>query len=140
MNVGATGVVDTNNHRKINYMSNEPFVENERRADGEQKDPCEEIFDSVKNAFKSGTDEAKKQAEKTAPKIKTAIGKAAYKLSFGAAYGSSFGLAMLKAFVPDVLKDGSAEGFDAGKTAAERAMTPKENTESGVFDVDYSVS
>jgi hypothetical protein len=125
-------------------MSDEPFVEKEteKNADGEQKDPCEKIFKSVSEAFKSGTEKAKKKAEESAPTIKSALGKAAFQLSYGAAYGGSFGLTLLKEFVPKVVRDGGAEGFGAGKEAARRSTSPKPKAAEGgeIIDVDYSVS
>ena len=131
-------------------MSETPFEEPQKEkdietnADGEQKDPCENIFKSVGNALKAGTQEARKKAEESAPTIKSAIGKAAYALSYGAAYGGSFGLTLLKELVPDPLKEGGSDGFSAGKDAAKKAMTPKKKsaTDDGdvIVDAEYSVS
>lgn len=126
-------------------MSQEPFAddqtENEKNADGEQKDPCERIFKNMRDAFKSGTEEAKQKAQEGAPDIDSAFGKAAYAISYGAAFSSSFGLTMAKELVTGVMKDGGTEGFKDGKAAAERAVKPK-STEDGaevVVDAEYTV-
>jgi hypothetical protein len=130
-------------------MSNEPFEEKEnptafeKNADGEQKDPIERIFKSVRDAFKSGSEQAKEKAKESAPDLKSAVGKAAYGISFGLAYGGSFGLTMMKELVPVVLREGGSDGVKAGRLAARRAMAPRPKKTTGsdtIVDAEYSVS
>jgi len=125
-------------------MSQEPFADDqpeyEKNADGEQKDPCERIFKRMRDAFKSGTAEAKQKARESAPDIESPFGKAAYAISYGAAFGSSFGITMAQELVSGVMKEGGTEGFKDGKAAAQRAVKPKQAKEGGevVVEAEYT--
>lgn len=154
-NVGALADVKSTTNElsggERTIMNNEPFVENadadyETNADGEQKDPCEKFFKSVRDALKRGAKKAKGQAEKSTPSVKSALGKAVYGISFGAAYGGSFGVTLVKEFIPGTIKKGGSEGLNAGRKAAQRVMKPKPKIDSGsgaddiVVDAEYSVT
>jgi len=134
-------------------MSDEPFIDPNANPEKEvaesyggampEPDASAGPFDGFGDAVRTGAGKAKQAAKDAAPSIKTAVGKAAYAVSFGAAYGGSFGLTLIKELVPKPLKSGGADGFGAGKNAAEKVMTPREKDRNGkVVDVEasYSVS
>ena len=134
-------------------MSEEPFVNEDQERDnaaafeegvpGAPREDEDNFLKSVGDAIKRGSEKAKKKAEESAPSLKAAVGKAAYGLSYGAAFGSSFGLTLVKEIIPGTLKEGGSKGYNAGKDAAKRAMTPKPKragSDGPVLDAEYTVS
>jgi len=77
-------------------------------------------FESCRDAFTSGKQDATAKAKEAAPKLKGFIADTVFDVAYGAAYGTFFASAFASEFVPQSVKDGVAKGAAAGRDAARK--------------------
>lgn len=86
-------------------------------------DTTREAFDDLvraaKDAFQSGSDDARDAARSAIPKAREGFYKGVHELAYGLAYGLTFGSTLAREFTPEVMRSGFAEGSSAGRDAAE---------------------
>ena len=108
-------------------------------------DEAKEAASTVADAIREGADEAKKVAKEVVPALKNTFGKLGYGAAYGTSFVGNFGVALVKELVPNTMRDGFADGAEAGKDAATKMTTPKEKSAAtdepidGV-DADYAVT
>ena len=98
----------------------------------ESKESSREAFDdlvrSAKDAFKTGSRDAKSAAERAIPKMREGLGKGLHDLAYGLAYGLAFGATLAKEITPENLRDGFSSGSSAGTEGAESFMEKRRQT------------
>lgn len=83
------------------------------------REAFEDLGQSIRDAFKSGSRDARKTVEEALPKVKSEFSRGVHDLAYAVAYATSFGAALVDEITPDNVKEGFREGSQAGKRAAE---------------------
>lgn len=89
--------------------------------------PFEDFGKSVQNAFRTGSEDARKAFEEAIPKAKEDLAQGVHEVAYAVAYASAFGSSLLKELTPDTLCDGFKEGTDAGRKAAETIIRDRKD-------------
>ncbi len=108
---------------------NEPSDENSeaKSASEDTSRPFEDFGKSVQDAFRTGSEDARKAFDKAIPKAKEDLAQGVHDVAYAVAYASAFGAALLKELTPDTLCDGFKEGSDAGRKAAETIIRDRKD-------------
>lgn len=112
----------------MNEMKNEipgPEVRHQTGAESASsaqttQQQCNCAFDPIRRALHQGAQDARAAATAAVPIVKRALAEAARQATYGAAYAVAFQITAVKLACPDVIKDGSCRGYDAGKAAAQQ--------------------
>ena len=116
---------DSQSHPPINELSDEnPEAEN---VSEDTSRPFENFGKSVQDAFRTGSEDARKAFEEAIPKAKEDLAQGVHDVAYAVAYASAFGSSLLKELTPDTLCDGFKEGTDAGRKAAETIIRDRKD-------------
>jgi hypothetical protein len=83
-----------------------------------QPQPERRVLDALRDAFRSGAEDARTAAEKAIPKVKSAAAGAVYWTAYGAAFAAVFQWTFAKGLAPESLKSGFHDGVQGGTEAA----------------------
>ncbi len=85
-----------------------------------QPQPERRALDALRDAFRSGAEDARTAAEKAIPIVKSAAAGAVYWTAYGAAFAAVFHWTFAKGLAPESLKSGFHDGVKGGTEAAEK--------------------
>jgi len=95
------------------------------------KEAFDDLVSAAKDAFRSGSDDARDAARNAIPKAREGFNKGLHDLAYGLAYGLSFGSTLARELTPEVMRHGFTEGSDAGRDAAENFMEKQRQANAG---------
>lgn len=117
---------------------NEESQAEDNNKENPPKPPFEEFSQSIRDALKTGGEDARKAVEENMPKAKESFEKGIHDVAYAVAYVASFGTALAREFAPDPLTEGVREGKEAGRRAADEVVRNRKEREEreSRFDSD----
>ena len=95
------------------------------------REAFDDLVRSAKDAFRSGSDDARDAARKAIPKAREGFNTALHDLAYGLAYGLSFGSTLAQELAPEAMRNGFSEGSSAGREKAESFVEKQRQASAG---------
>lgn len=94
---------------------------------------CGCAFEPIRQALHQGAQDARAAATAAVPRVKHLLAEAARQVAYGTAYAVAFQVTLARLACPEVIKDGSRRGYEAGTSAAREwvEMGSQRQTRSG---------
>src|SRR5690606_25767174 len=86
------------------------------------KPPFGDFAESLRDALKTGSEDARKAVEENLPKAKEGLEKGIHDVAYAVSYVAAFGTALAREFAPEPLTEGVREGKEAGRRAADEVV------------------
>ncbi len=96
----------------------------------EKTESFDDISKAVKDAFKSGSEDARKAFDKAVPRAKDDIARGVHDIAYAIAYATAFGGELLKEFTPENVTSGFSQGSEAGRRAAGEVIAQRRAREA----------
>ncbi|MEX2578207.1 MAG: hypothetical protein WD342_04050 [Verrucomicrobiales bacterium] len=117
-------------------MTDESKPDPEENDDASREDAApdqtgDHLARAVREAFRNGSEDARKAFEENMPKAKEDFAKGVHDVAYAVAYAASFSAALLKEVAPEPLADGVREGREAGERAARKVARERRGEETG---------
>ncbi len=118
-----------------NTPENENATAHESSEPGsERTESFDDISKAVKDAFKTGSEDARKAFEKAVPQAKDDITRGVHDIAYAIAYATAFGGELLKEITPENINRGFSEGSEAGRRAAGEVVKQRREREANQED------